>query len=67
MSGEIWNYVVAAAWVFSVGWSLLRLRRSALPAGPQALWALAILFIPLLGAIAFLAVGLAAGKDAHES
>ena len=67
MSGEIWNYVLAAAWVVSVGWSLLRLRRSALPAGPQALWALAILFIPLLGAIAFLAVGLPAGKHPRSS
>ena len=63
MSGEIWNYILAAAWVVSVGWSLLRLRQSNLRAAPLALWALAILLIPVLGALAFLAVGLPTGKQ----
>ena len=67
MSGEIWDYILAAAWVVSVGWSLLRLRRSELPSRPQVLRTLAILVMPLLGALAFLALGQPTGKHARKS
>jgi hypothetical protein len=56
MSGETWNYVLATIWLVSATWCLIRLRGFALPPTARAVWALAILLIPFLGAAAFLIV-----------
>lgn len=49
------NYLIAIAWIFSVAYSLIRLRSmERLNSTTRALWAAVIVLAPIAGAIAFL-------------
>ncbi len=58
---QIINFVILGGWLVLMLIALFRLRRSHLAGFEQALWALMIIAIPLLGALAFLIVR--PGKD----
>ena len=57
MTGETFNYILAAVWLGSVLLCLIWLRRSPAIGAERALWAAVILLVPFLGALAYLLVG----------
>jgi putative copper export protein len=53
---QIFNLLLVLVWLGLVVYALLALRRRTLNATAKALWALIILAIPVLGAVAFFIV-----------
>lgn len=50
------NYIIAIVWVISVAYSLLKLRSLGINPTAQAVWSAIILFLPIIGVLAFLLV-----------
>ena len=53
---QLFNLAILIAWPLLSIVALLRLRRRALEQTPQVLWAVLVIIVPLLGAIAFFVV-----------
>ncbi len=53
---QLFNLMILLAWPVLSIVALLRLRRRTLEQTPQVLWALLVLVVPLLGALAFFIV-----------
>ena len=51
------NVIVVFIWLFSVAISLLGIRNKNFTGIERGLWALIVLFIPFIGAIAYLLIG----------
>jgi hypothetical protein len=48
------NYIIAIAWVLSIVYSLVKLRKMEMDPTSRAIWGAVIVLVPFIGAIAFL-------------
>lgn len=53
---QILNIVLLVSWLILIIWAISRLRKETLPDYLQLIWVLAILLIPIVGALAYLIV-----------